>query len=246
MHGYGKEFYRYATRASEPSAKIVASLITNLVSVRSVADFGCAHGVWLAAWKAAGVAEIQGVDGPWVDVAELRIAKEDFLSCNLTDPIDLGGRIFDLVQSLEVAGHLPASGAAAFIDNLVRHGTMVLFSSAPPGQGGENHVNEQDYGYWRDLFAARGYRLFDAVRPLIRANPDVQSWYRYNAFLYVRDDAVEAVSSAIQATAIPPHGPVPDISPPLFQVRKALVRRLPQPLQNTLAKWKSVVAARKL
>ncbi|MBT3396568.1 MAG: hypothetical protein HN423_05250 [Alphaproteobacteria bacterium] len=139
MNGYSEQFYAYTSHGSETSAQIIASSLLAADSVgpiASVCDFGCAQGVWLAAWKAAGVAEIQGVDGPWVDIADLQISAKAFLSFNLTDPIDLGGRTFDLVQSLEVAEHLPASGAAAFIDNLVRHGTMALFSAAPPGQGG--------------------------------------------------------------------------------------------------------------
>jgi hypothetical protein len=245
MRAYTKDFYQYATIASENSARIISTMLTEILGVCSVADFGCSEGAWLAAWKTAGVDEIRGIDGPWVDVARLLISPDEFLSTELTNPIDLDGRTFDLVQSLEVGEHLPAAGAAAFIDNLVRHGTKILFSASPPGQGGENHVNERDYSYWRDLFAARGYRMFDPVRPLIRSNPDVQSWYRYNAFLYIRDDAVDTVSSAVQATEIPPHAPIPDISPPLYRARKAIVRRLPGPLQDTLARWKSVVVARK-
>jgi hypothetical protein len=34
---------------------------------------------------------------------------------------------------------------------------MVLFSAAPPGQGGEHHVNERTYEFWRGLFARHGY-----------------------------------------------------------------------------------------
>ena len=34
-----------------------------------------------------------------------------------------------------------------------RHSDIVLFSAAPPGQGGHGHVNERSYEYWRGEFA---------------------------------------------------------------------------------------------
>ena len=40
------------------------------------------------------------------------------------------------------------------VANLTGHGSCVLFSAAVPGQGGENHVNEQTHEYWRGLFEA--------------------------------------------------------------------------------------------
>ncbi|MDP6884692.1 MAG: hypothetical protein QF830_11185, partial [Rhodospirillales bacterium] len=43
--------------------------------------------------------------------------------------------------SLEVAEHLPPDAAETFVATLVAHGRLVLFSAAPPGQGGLNHVN---------------------------------------------------------------------------------------------------------
>lgn len=246
MNSYSERFYQYATRASENSAQIIASLVMEMLPIRSVVDFGCAEGVWLAAWKSAGASHIQGVDDPWVDVARLQISRGEFLSSDLTQPVDLAGRNFDLVQSLEVAEHLPESAARSFVDNLVRHGRVVLFSASPPGQGGENHVNEREYAYWRDLFAERGYRMFDAVRPNLRANAGVQAWYRYNAFLYVHDISVDGLPEDVRVTEIPRGSPVPDVSPTLYRLRKLLVRQLSPKVQNWLARLKSAFAARKL
>ena len=61
---------------------------------------------------------------------------------NLANPVDLG-RKFDLVQSLEVGEHLPKSAADTFVETLVKHGDVVLFSAASVGQGGHDHINEQ-------------------------------------------------------------------------------------------------------
>ena len=87
-----------------------------------------------------------GLDGPFVNRNELLIPNERFSVAELTGPISLG-RQFDLVQSLEVAEHLPKTSAERFVQTLVTHGTRVLFSAAIPGQGGENHINEQPLEY---------------------------------------------------------------------------------------------------
>ncbi len=243
MKKYGERFFEYTSRSSQNSAQIVISLLMEMLPIRSVADFGCAEGVWLAAWKSAGAREIQGVDGPWVDVARLQISPDEFLSSDLAATVDLGDRLFDLVQSLEVAEHLPASAASAFVENLVRYGKMVLFSASPPGQGGENHINEREYSYWRDLFAKHGYRMFDVVRPKLLSNAGVQAWYRYNAFLYVHENSVDGLPPEILATEIPPGATIPDYSPTLYRLRKFLVRQLPPKVQYWLARLKSVSAA---
>ena len=128
--------------------------------IKSVLDLGCGQGVWLASWVRLGAKDVQGIDGPYVDQERLHIPKERFQGRDLARPVDLG-RHFDLVQSLEVAEHLPQSAAEQFVDSLVRHGPLVLFSAATPGQGGENHINEQPWEYWREKFAARGYEVFD-------------------------------------------------------------------------------------
>ena len=84
------------------------------------------------------------------------------------------GQNLRLVQSLEVAEHLPASAAEQFVDNLVAHSAVVLFSAATLGQGGEHHVNERPYSYWRDLFSDRGYLMFDLIRPFVIENDAVE------------------------------------------------------------------------
>jgi hypothetical protein len=145
------------------------------------------------------------------------------------------GRCFDLVQSLEVAEHLPSSSAAGFVETLTRHGEIVLFSAAPPGQGGAYHLNEQPYGYWRDIFAQRRYGLFDCLRPRIIDDTDLQAWYRFNSFLYVHEDKISRLSSELRATEIPQNEPIPDISPFSYRLRKAIVRLLPNSVQNSVA-----------
>jgi SAM-dependent methyltransferase len=212
-------------------------LLQQQLAPSSVLDVGCGRGAWLAVWYRHGVQDLFGVDGSYVDRSKLLFASECFYAHDLAQRFDLG-RSFSLVQCLEVAEHLPESGAEALIDSLARHGELIVFSAAPPGQGGHEHVNERSYDYWRALFYSRGYLLFDYLRPLILADATIDPWYRYNTLLYVSRDAVARLSEAVQASRIAEGRRVPDLSPLSYRIRKQLVRRMPVALMTALARMK--------
>lgn len=238
-HAYDERFMSYADRSSRASAQHIARLIAAALPIDSVLDIGCAKGTWLDVWTEQGVRDIQGVDGDYVDRAQLVIPAERFRAWNLAQPLDLERR-FALVQSLEVAEHIAADSAATFVDNLVRHSRgIVLFSAAPPGQGGEFHVNEQPYDYWRALFARHGFHAFDWIRPQIASEVSISFWYRYNSFLYVHQDTLANLPASIASTRVDAGQPLNDISPALFQWRKQLVRLMPPTLRDGLARFKA-------
>ena len=181
-HQYSGDFYAYIDAGSRRSAKAVAQLLLPEMAIASLLDVGAGHGAWAAEWLAAGVGEVLAIDGDYVARDQLAIPAACFRAHDLATPLALG-RKFDLVQSLEVAEHLPAAKAELFVANLVAHGDVVLFSAAVPHQGGEHHVNEQPPEYWRKLFAARGFMPFDFLRPRLAGRKDVMPWYRFNSFL---------------------------------------------------------------
>ena len=143
-----------------------------------------------------------------------------------------------------MAEHLPEAAAAGFVETLTRHGELVLFSAAPPGQGGEHHVNEQPYAYWRALFARRGYRLIDWLRPRLAGANEVQYWYRYNLFLYASASRLAGLPEAMRLAALPEEAPIPDVSPAAFRLRKEILRRVPAPVQDRLSRALSRLRAR--
>ena len=234
MYEYDSEFLSYTQTLATKSARVVVPLIQEALRPRSVVDFGCGRGPWLEVWKAHGALEVVGVDGEYVDLAELAIDESEFHVRDLATTVDLG-RCFDLVESLEVAEHLPESRARTFVADLCRHGDVVLFAAAPPGQGGEHHINEQPYEYWRTFFDALGHEPFDFIRPRIRTRHDVAPWYRYNTLLYVKREAIKALPDAIRETRVPKGTPIPDVSPTVYKVRKQIVRRLPPWATQALA-----------
>jgi hypothetical protein len=239
MHTYDDHFMDYAASSSRYSARAIVGILCVSLPIKSVLDVGCARGTWLEAWSASGVSRIHGVDGDYVDASRLLIPSEFFTSINVAQTFDLGER-FDIVQSLEVAEHIPIASADIFVQSLVNHSNgFVLFSAAPPGQGGEFHINEQTYEYWRAKFNKLGFEPFDCIRPYIVNDPLISFWYRYNILLFVSKDLAETLPKSIATSRIECSRLIPDLSPPLFRLRKAVVRALPYQWRLMLARFKA-------
>jgi SAM-dependent methyltransferase len=239
---YDPKFIRYAATSSRYAASRVISILLPVLDVGSVLDVGCAGGGWLREWKQAGIDEMLGVDGDYVDVADLEIEPEYFMPSDLRRPFDLG-KTFDLVQSLEVAEHIDEAASDVFVSNIVRHAKrFVLFSAAVPGQGGEHHVNEQPYDFWRRLFANNGFDAYDFVRPRIADDQRISFWYRYNILLFVKKAVAADLNPIVSTTRIPDGEPVPDISSGWFKLRKNVVKSLSAKNRDRLARLKARIA----
>lgn len=190
MSVYTDYFFKGIDSGAARSAKRLVPIIRELVQPRSVLDVGCGSGAWLSQWMAEGVTDVFGVDGSYVDMDQLPIPADAFSAADLAEPLHLGRR-FDLVSSLEVAEHLPAASAETFVESLVRHGDIVFFSAAVPGQGGTSHVNEQWPSYWVELFREHNFKVYDVLRSEIWGDPDVEWWYRQNCFIFATSGAAE-------------------------------------------------------
>jgi SAM-dependent methyltransferase len=241
--GYDAAFYRHVNATATAAAAVVVPLLLAPLRPSSVLDVGCGQGAWLAVWRRAGVVDLAGVDGAHVDRTTLLFPEPCFRAHDLAQPFDLGRR-FDLVQCLEVAEHLPDAAAPGLLDSLTRHGELVLFSAAPPGQGGHGHVNERRYDDWRARFATRGYVALDYLRPRIRHETRVAPWYRYNPLLYVERAALPRLAAAVRASLLPADAGIPDVAPLGYRIRRQLVRRLPVPLMTAIARVKERVGER--
>lgn len=184
---YTQTYFERGQAGSARSAfKIVPELI-RLISPNSVVDVGCGIGTWARAFQICGIDDVLGIDGPYIPMDLLHINRERFLVADLSQRLNVG-RTFDLALTVEVAEHLPASRAETFVSDLVRLATVVAFSAAIPGQGGQNHINEQWPDYWEAYFARFNYVAVDCLRSQFWDDEEVEFWYRQNLVLFVSKD----------------------------------------------------------
>ena len=186
MEKYDINFYENQKDGSYNSAKIIIPLVRQFVKPKTVMDLGCGLGTWLAVWKEYGV-DVIGVDGDYVERDMLYIDEKEFISADLSKEYVNVDKKVDLVESLEVAEHLPEDRAYAFIRNLTDISDVVLFSAAIPYQGGTNHINEQWQSYWAEIFASRGYVPLDCIRTQQAKLAGVQLPYAQNIIIYIKE-----------------------------------------------------------
>lgn len=243
-HIYSDQFFDYIDGGAKASAKRLIATMQPLLGASSVLDLGSGRGVWLGEWLNAGVAEVLGVDGDYVDQTRLAIPVKSFHATDLTKPLDLGRR-YDLAQSLEVGEHLPTAASKTLVASLTSHSDRVLFSAAVTGQGGEFHINEQPLSFWQELFAAQGYTAFDCVRPKLKAAGDVEPWYKYNTILYVNQAGRKHLPDEVLATEIPQGTKVPNAGSLLWRLRRVIVSFLPRGIVTWIAQTRAAIIARK-
>src|SRR3954470_6591207 len=181
---YDSAFFAFHEERSRSSARETIPLVLEFVPAKSVVDVGCGIGTWLAEFAAAGVNDVTGVDGDYVDRTKLLVDAGKFVAKNLEQPLELG-RQFDLAVSLEVAEHLPESSADRFVTSLVSLAPVVLFSAAIPNDSGDGHVNEQFPEYWQELFERHEYVVADCLRRRLWNNEKVAPYYRQDMMFYV-------------------------------------------------------------
>ncbi|WP_102108099.1 methyltransferase domain-containing protein [Oceaniglobus roseus] len=242
-HVYSDTFFDYIDGGARRSARAVLGLLQPWLGPASVIDLGSGRGVWLDEWRRCGAARVLGVDGAYVDQSQLAVPQHCFRAADLTRPLDTGER-FDLAQSLEVGEHLPAAAAATLVDSLTRAADRVLFSAAVPGQGGEFHVNEQPLSHWQALFAARGFRAYDCLRPALKGNRAVEPWYRYNAVLYANAAGAQGLPEVVRATALPAGVRLREGGDALWRLRRGVVSCLPQGTVTRIAQLRAGLRTR--
>ncbi len=215
---YDDRFFDDQRDESARSAAVVVPLVHEILSPRSVLDVGCGVGPWIQAWTQLGLTDVMGVDGPYVSQEQLLIPAQSYLAADLTKPLDLGRR-FDLVSCLEVAEHLDATYATTLVDSLTRHGDVVLFSAAVPGQPGTHHVNGAWPSHWVKLFGERGWQVRDILRRALWNDERVGWCYRQNLLLFVGPGGQDLPFSTV----------LDDLPMPLDVAHPGLVHELTRP-----------------
>lgn len=165
------------------AAEIIVPEIIKIFRPKSVVDVGCGTATWLSVFESNGIIDLLGIDGSYLDRNMLLIDEKKFITRDLIFPFSIE-RKFDIAISLEVAEHLPESSADSFIRSLTALSDTIIFSAAIPGQGGQNHLNEQFPAYWRDKIARYNYHLIDDFSDTFWNDNTIEWWYRQNIYVY--------------------------------------------------------------
>jgi SAM-dependent methyltransferase len=216
--------YRSWVDDNQKTAEAIVSVLFDFLHPDSIIDFGCGLGNFVVEFEKKGVEKVLGVDGYWAKEDPLfKIKKETaFLPVDLTKPVDLHQR-FDVALCLEVAEHLPAAAASQLVETLTKASDRIVFSAAPPGQGGINHLNEQWMDYWEEKFAAKNFVVHDILRTVFWNNEAISWWYRQNIF-FVAHRSVEIDREKLQK--LHEDGPIHYLHPGILQTRNAEMEKL--------------------
>jgi SAM-dependent methyltransferase len=235
MKAYTASVYRFIHETSTPSARQLVPLVMDLVRPRSVVDFGCGTGDWLAVFREHGVGRVLGIDGDWVDRTLLSIPQGDFRVADLGQPVELD-QSFECALCLEVMEHIPKDREDVLLDSLTRAAPVVLFSSPIPYQRGvgPDPKNCEWPIYWAKKFAARGYLSIDCLRTQVWEKEDVAWWFAQNVFVAVRKDSLPRFPSLRRESTTAGSGPRALVHPRCFESTMLLLRPENLPLASLL------------
>lgn len=149
----------------EYNRRALFAVLAILGKPKTFMDIGCGTGTLVKLmerleppWESKREDRSVGVEVWLPDALKQFYTGKRFHEADLREPYD-HGRQFDLVTCWEVGEHLPKGSADTLCDTIARHvasGGYLVFTAAPPGQGGDYHVNEQPQSYWSEKLKARG------------------------------------------------------------------------------------------
>ena len=169
------------------SAETISQSILNDLGPNTVVDVGCGTGALLEALRTRGC-QVFGLEYStaalqYCKERELDVQKFDLESENLVED-----RTFDVAISMEVGEHLPEKTADRYVDLITRLSNVIVFTAATPGQGGDDHVNEQPHSYWISKFQSLGFAYDESLsirwRNSWRGTDNVASFYHRNLMIF--------------------------------------------------------------
>jgi len=167
--------------------KVVASLAKAFPHVRSICDVGCGSGAFAAEFLRRGY-RIVGCERSKKGIALTRSQGVECLSFDLRlQPAAPLHGPFDLVYCFEVGEHVAPPLDTNLVSFLSGLGRIVVFSAAPPGQGGIGHINEQPPEYWAAQFSDAGLQIAEDETQTIREelrNSGADFWFWRNTTIF--------------------------------------------------------------
>jgi SAM-dependent methyltransferase len=163
---------------TEQSAEVIAAWAAQRLGTKSLLDLGAGAGYYLRAFSKRG-AEVFGLEASPAGVRATG-SQALALAYDLKRPVHLS-RTFDTVMCVEVAEHIPRKFSATLVESICESSSrFVLFTAAPPGTDGVDHINCRDGSFWHALFAQRGFQVREDLTSELRAlavKNEIAEWW---------------------------------------------------------------------
>jgi SAM-dependent methyltransferase len=154
--GYSTAYFDGIESANSHVYQLFAETLTKVFRPNSVTDVGCGSGGISAALRDRCVKQIYPFDFSQASVDMTQ--KRGFTNArrlDITQAKEIPATA-DLCLCLEVAEHIPRKFEGHLVSLLSRVAPVLIFTAAPPGQGGHLHVNLRSQDHWKQLFLAQG------------------------------------------------------------------------------------------
>lgn len=157
-------YFQQIIEEETTQAERLAEILVELYHPKTVADYGCATGLYLEPFAALGI-DVNGYDNSDAAIALTKLPghvhKADLTKKLSTDATDLS-------ICLEVLEHIEPADAIKCAKTIASKSNTLVFSAAHPGQGGEGHINCRAKEYWEGVFNSNGLWLdHDATEKVI-------------------------------------------------------------------------------
>ena len=132
----------------------IADAIVRDLRPTSVLDAGCAMGFLVEALRARGV-EAYGIDVSEYAISQVHESAAEYCQVgSIAEPLP---RRYDLIVSIEVLEHIPATEGAAAIATLCAATDRILLSTTPDDYAEATHLNVQPPEVWSGALAREGF-----------------------------------------------------------------------------------------
>lgn len=149
-------FIWYHRRAVADAPGVMRALGQEFSLAQRYVDVGAGSGAFAAEAQRQG-REVVTCEHSWL--GRLMARAQDLVSVRFElamDPPAQLGSGFHLAYCFEVAEHLEPMAGEILVRFLSGAAPFVVFTAAPPGQGGTGHLNEQPPAYWIERFRSCG------------------------------------------------------------------------------------------
>jgi hypothetical protein len=190
---YGREFFNEMQAGRELSRRLAECIHAVIGSPQDAIDLGAGLGLQTGRLRELGW-EISGGDFAPLAI-EMREPGVEVSAFDLTQPGG-GGTPKSPVSCVictEVAEHISGEFADTIVSNVVALARkFIVWSAAPPGQGGTGHINCQPPAYWLNRFKTAGWIVSgertERLRTMMRES-QAQHWhYAANFFVLLPGD----------------------------------------------------------